>query len=463
MTQGAGPDRAVGDSVRQSDTRPALFVVGAPDDWRQWLRDHAHQAQRALLAQREELRLAGDVGRLAGRLDVHAPHMLDPLLLHGFSAHRAREALRTVDRFVLGWCFDQATMVAEGAGNSPAGRDADFEFGLEALIAGIAAVGEQPLPSALRMRRRAVPIGLRALLRHFRQCADSAFQAGGLAELERRLLLEVFTRRGARSSVLTAVSGVDKAQVSRALRRLGDLGLIRREGIRAPFEATDGGSQRAQDILAVATPLHHAAVAGIDPAALREFQAVVAEMTLGAVRLLDQEEQAAAGLDRDVAGEAEARLREAGAAPQRPGLLLPQLVTLFTYMQRSGAMMIRRLADLASFEWLVLSTIAEAEPLTPARLVASVERDHSQARRTLRRLLETGLIDRPDLPGRLGRMLRMTEQGRTVARRLEDEGWRRDDALYGAIAPDRLERFLAVLDALNENLLACAERGRSNA
>lgn len=452
-----GPGRAASDRADSDDTSGSRAL--AAEDWRDWLRGRAHATQRTLLAQRSMLRLGGNEARpLAGRLEPHSAQMLEPMLRSGFSLHRAREALKTVDRFVLGWCFDQAAVVEQGAGNSPAGRDADFEFGLEALVAGIAAIGQQQPPGTLRMRRRAVSIGLRTLLRHVRQSTDILLQHSGLAELERRLLTEIAGGGITRSAQLIAISGVDKARVSRAIRKLDEEGLIERERVRAPFALSAKGRLLADEFVRITLPLHRGIMAGIDRAELRRFQQVMAGITVGAVRLLDEEEQAASG--KSEPGETLTIETAAASAPDRLELLVPQLSTLFTYLQRSGAMMIRRVSDLANFEWMVLSTIAEAEPLTPSALIEAVERDHSQARRTLRHLIKLGLVDRFSLPGQRSWMLRLTERGRIVARSVEEEGWRRDTILYGAVQPDDLERSLIILDTLAENALAQLERAK---
>lgn len=453
-----GPGRAASDRASSEDQVPGSGAPAA-EDWQDWLRSRAHATQRALLAQRGTLRLGGDPGHLLERVEAHSPDTLGPMLRGGFSLHRAREALQTIDRFVLGWCFDQAAVVEQGAGNSPAGRDADFEFGLEALVAGIAAVGQQQPPGTLRMRRRAVSIGLRTLLRHVRQSTDILLQHSGLAELERRLLTEIAGGSITRSAELIAISGVDKARVSRAIRKLDEEGLIQRERVRAPFALTPKGRTVADEFASISMPLHGGITAGIDRAELRRFQHTMAGITVGAVRLLDEEEQAATG--RSEQGD-QSQAKPGAGAPDRLELLIPQLSTLFTYLQRSGAMMIRRVADLANFEWMVLSTIAEAEPLTPATLIAAVERDHSQARRTLRHLIKLGLVDRFPTPGQRSWMLRLTERGRIVARNVEEEGWRRDTILYGAVQPDELELSLAILETLAGNAIVQLEQAKES-
>jgi DNA-binding MarR family transcriptional regulator len=376
----------------------------------------------------------------------------------GFTGDRARDAILTIDRFVIGWCLDEASVMGRGAANPRPSRDTEFEFGLEILVAGLAAVGQQVPQSALRTRRRSVTMGIWALLRYARQSGESAYASSqDLTELERRLLAEL--RRGivSRSAEMIASSGLDKAQVSRAVRRLDEAGLLFRDGARGPLGLTIEGERVADGFITIGDARNDEIIADIGDDDLADFAALIAQMTASAIKLLEQEQsweapRGQAPQEPLVAGVAVVRSRDDKI------LVLPPLATLYSYMQRSGALMIRRVADMSNFAWLVLSTVAEMGPMTPAALIEMVERDHSQARRTLRHLIELGLVTQFAIPGQRGRMLHPTEKGRGVARRLENEGWSRDTMLYGEIPPERLERFLTVLDKLTRNAMAQVER-----
>lgn len=419
--------------------------------WQDWLRLRAKAMRQSLLDHRDGPRLAADAsGPAAG-----AEEMLAPLQRDGFGADRAREAVLTLDRFVIGWCLDEAARLERGEASPRSAREVKFEFGLEALIAGLAATRDQLPPAALRSRRRAVTMGIWALLRHVRQSALVDYQhLRDLTELERRLVMEIRSGSVSRSADMIAVSGLDKAQVSRAVRRLDEEGLVSREMMRGPLRLTAEGERLAEEVLVIALKRNAEIIAGIDPGDLSDFIALAADMTARAALLLEQEQTLAlpGGATTPVA------MPEAGSGPEQSMWVVPQLITLLAYLQRSGALMIRRVADISNFEWFVMSTVNERGPLTPASLIESVERDHSQARRTLRHLIKLGLVRQFTLPGRRGRMLQLTEEGKASAARLEDEGWQRDTILYGSIEPERLDRFFAVLDILTTNALAQMRR-----
>ena len=67
------------------------------------------------------------------------------------------------------------------------------------------------------------------LLRHLRQSAELTYPRDvGFGELERRLLTEIHSAPALRTSDLIARCGVDKAQVSRAVKALTETGLVAR-------------------------------------------------------------------------------------------------------------------------------------------------------------------------------------------------------------------------------------------
>lgn len=424
--------------------------------WQDWLRLRARSSRGILLRHRDAPRLAAGTHLADGR---SATDGSGPFRGSGFSPERAQDAIQMIDRFAIGWCLEESVSLANGNAIRLSSREAEFEFGLEVLIAGLGAVGPQMPPAALRMRRRMVTMGIWALLRHVRQSSDLAYaRLIDLGELDRRLLMEVHAGTVARSADLIALSGLDKAQVSRAVRRLTAEGLLARDDVRGPFRLTNRGRELGDEFIRIARRQNAELVDRVDAADLDDFSLLVAEMTARAILLLDQEQSLdPSGFDRIAATPSDLG---AIVSPGQNGLVIPPLSTLFSYMQRSGKLMIRRLAGMSNFEWLVMSTIGELGPLTPVKLIASVERDHSQARRTLRWLIEIGLVERYSEAAQRGRLLRLTENGRDVARRLDDEGWRRDTMLFGSFDPERLERFRAVVARLTENALAELERQR---
>jgi DNA-binding MarR family transcriptional regulator len=89
----------------------------------------------------------------------------------------------------------------------------------------------------------------------------------------------------------------------------------------------------------------------------------------------------------------------------------------------SGGVMIcaiayRRETDLSNFAWQVLSQVGEHEPITLARLIDIIGRDKSQVGRTVRRLEQSGLVERRKVRGRRDIELAATADGADVYRRM---------------------------------------------
>lgn len=418
------------------------------ENWQDWLRHGARALRDTLLRYPDAPSLVAGVPYPDRMTDSDREKWLTPLLRGGFHPDRAVDAMAMVAHYTIGWCMEKTATVPHGRIRHESLHNARFEMGLEVLLAGLAQVEKDRPRSTLPTQRRMVAARLWALLRQCRLSADHAYDrvSGGISELDRRLLIEIASGHLTRSTEFAMQTGLDKAQVSRGVRRLRDHGLIRKDMLRSPLMLTDAGVALAQQLVSIARTRHADLITGISQVDLDDFLSLISEMRIQAILLFEQERAMSQGKDyASAAGE------DPYVNDQQPDLLVARLVTLFSYMQRSGALMIRRLTDLSNFEWLLLSTLSEMGPITPARLVSLVERDHSQAQRTLRRLIETGLVRRTALPGQRGRVLELTRKGEEAAALLWEEGLRRDELLYGKIAPHRLEHFLAVLERLNDN------------
>src|SRR5690606_33382361 len=113
------------------------------------------------------------------------------------------------------WLGERRCTISHTARNAATGEDADVE--------------------QLPLRRRLVTARIWTLLTSLRLSAEVDYRREtGMAELDRRLLIAVYTSSTATPLALTAALGHDKGQVSRALKRLEAARLIRREGLRGP-------------------------------------------------------------------------------------------------------------------------------------------------------------------------------------------------------------------------------------
>ena len=117
-----------------------------PGDWRTWLADGARGIRRVALSRRDGARL------LAGATPTRKHPVLDfeamrgRLQSEGFSYREAHQALLSLGRYAMGWA-----MYEQGGPARSRGAQEAFEFGLSAMIAGIAL--KVPAASALRDQR----------------------------------------------------------------------------------------------------------------------------------------------------------------------------------------------------------------------------------------------------------------------------------------------------------------------
>ena len=111
---------------------PSADPAISPGDWPQWLAEGARGIRRAALSRRDGGRiLAGAKPTRAGPLDFAA--MVARLTAAGFSPEDGRAALMALGRYALGWVLDEQI-----ARTGTLATDADFEFGLQAMLGGLA-------------------------------------------------------------------------------------------------------------------------------------------------------------------------------------------------------------------------------------------------------------------------------------------------------------------------------------
>ena len=435
-------DRMAGEMV-QSLWQPPR--AGQP--WEDWLRQNAAGFRAAMLGLRDGARLM--IGRRPAPLDgaAHPDHLLAPLMDGGFSVAAARQVLALTGKFTLGWTLD------EQAAGAP--DDAGFAEALAIVLAGVGTLeraAAEPPP-----RRQVIAGRLRPLLWAARESGDIAYgRTTRLNEIERQILMLLDRGEGRGSAELAALIGKDKAQISRAVSRLLDQALVRREGARTPLQLAAEGARMAAAMRRLGEARHEELVRGIDAAALAALRTVLADVTRRATALFEQEKAIGQG-----AAESDWFHGRQVDLPPDPegGLIVPRLVTLFAYLQRSAALAIKRLLGLTSFEALVLLQVAEHAPLSQQRLIAMLGRDQSQAGKSLKRLIELGLVARKARDGRP--LLVPTAEGRSAHDLLTADEWRRDALLTGHLAPEVLAGFVSTLDLLGRNAQAQVEREQS--
>jgi TetR/AcrR family transcriptional regulator, tetracycline repressor protein len=110
-----------------------------PGQWAAWLAEGARAIRRAANSHRDGARLLAGAKPTQSRA-AEFMTMIARLEGEGFAARDARAALMALGRYALGWVLDEQMARAP-----PAASDADFEFGLSAMVGGLDAVRAQRL------------------------------------------------------------------------------------------------------------------------------------------------------------------------------------------------------------------------------------------------------------------------------------------------------------------------------
>jgi DNA-binding MarR family transcriptional regulator len=286
-----------------------------------------------------------------------------------------------------------------------------------------------------------------------------------LVELDRRILFLLRQLGALAPAGISAATGVDKAQVSRSVKRLLELELVERGQIRSPIALTRKGGSLTDRLLRLSELRNRELTFDVGDDELVEFIAVVETLLDRAVQLYDREREVSGAR-----GQAETDFRAAyGIEERRAGekiavdraRLTSPLFTLMAYFSRSGALTFKRLTGLSNFEAWVLSEISYDPPTDWPRLVAALQRDHSQAGRTVNNLIDQGLVRREGRPGRRHGRFSPTGQGVEVYRVIFEAGRERAEFMLSPLEAERLQRFMTTFDKIRRNAAAQLERERA--
>ena len=432
--------------TQTSETGPAA----SPADWRELLRNYAYRRWSDILAS-----LRGGKP-IASRED----EALIPLL--GALGSQAQEALRIVDRLAMG-----AATEAFAAGEGEASLGSEFASQLGRILEGFApAAPVAPQVRAGEGRPKIFQSELWQVLHKVRESAELSYAREiDLVELDRRILFLLKGRGPLVPAGLSSAIGVDKAQVSRSVKRLLELRMVQRDQIRSPVALTRKGEILAERLLRLAELRNRELSFDVSDGELQEFFAVMEILLDRAVSLYDQERDLAhksGRIDRDheVGHGFEPRRVNEPIVIDRSRIVSP-LLTLSAYFSRSGALAFKRLTGLSNFEAWVLSEIGIKPPTDWSELVRALERDHSQAGRTVNHLIARGLVVREGKPGRRHGSFSPSEEGRRLHDIIIQTGIKRSAFLLEPIPPARLEKFLATFDKIRRNAAAQLERERA--
>jgi len=438
-------------AVAQAMAAQQVARGGAPagGGWRELLQEHGRAMRAAMLSRRDGGLLFAS---LATMPDADPPgiDLTQRLCEAGFSPFDARAAIQLIDRFAGAW------VIAEQAHPTLAEDDTlpDYDGQLETLLAGITVTRAWGGAAA---KHRKFQASLWIFLRNARDSANIAFaRADQINELDRRILLLLQAQGGMTLASVSLANGVDKAQISRAIKRLTQDGLVERAGIRSPLKLSESGRQMAERFVRLAELRNRELSFGIADDQLVDVFGVL-DILLGRAMTLYEEErklaQAAHGMDAEVdfPDHREMDREPGGRLPVDRAYILPPFMTLCSYIMRGGALGYKRKTGLSNFDTWVLVEVSRDPPISWPQLVLALYRDQSQAGRTVKRLMELGLVARSGKPGRRHGFFAPTKEGERVVAIINGMAARRSEYLFQGIPAPQLNNFMAGFDTLARN------------
>ena len=369
----------------------------------------------------------------------------------------AEEAVQIVEAYAIG---------ARALGNSAAGElPPGFEARLAIILNGLVpqpddepveAVAADDAPPVFQSE-------LWQLLTKVRESAELSYAREiALVELDRRILLLLGNVGPLVPAELSSGAGVDKAQVSRSVKRLLEIKMVERTQIRSPVSLTRKGKALADRLSRLAELRNRELTVDIPDGELSAFRQVVETLLERAVSLYEQE--------RALANEEpKSHSRFPVVAQDEPGKpivldrtrIISPLMTLSAYFSRSAALIFKRRTGLSNFETWVLNEIGRDQPIEWNALVDRLDRDHSQAGRTINSLIERALVNRHGRPGRRHGRFTLTEEGERMYEIILDASRQRSAYLMAPLSGDERARFLAIFEKVHRNAAVQLERERA--
>jgi DNA-binding MarR family transcriptional regulator len=380
----------------------------------------------------------------------------------------AREALGEQAEVVRA-IVEQLAFGAAAAGGPARDMTAALDAQLSLILEGVAPRLRRSVPAnsaASHGRPHLFQSDLWQLLHKVRESSELSFAREiELVELDRRMLFFLRRHGSLTPAGISAATGVDKAQVSRAIKRLLELEMIERGQIRSPMTLTSKGASLTDRLARLAELRNRELTLDVGDGELVEFVGAVEILLDRAVQLYDNERELSGAR-----GQNETDIRAAfGFEERRVGekivvdraRLVSPLFTLMSYFSRSGALTFKRLTGLSNFEAWVLSEISYDPPTDWPRLVSALQRDHSQAGRTVNSLIEQGLVRREGQPGRRHGKFSPTDRGLELYQVIFETGQKRAEFLLAPLPADQLARFMATFDKIRRNAALQLERERT--
>ena len=286
----------------------------------------------------------------------------------------------------------------------------------------------------------------------------------GYKEIHRHLIMMIGLGGGLSSQEIVAITGHEKAQVSRAIKPLEQQGLIARERLRAKLMLLAPGRKIFERITAISKVRDGLLIAGIASDDLQRFSQLAEQLKLQAADIYAEERRLSveAGAISPGSPSATAPAWPGGSEPQPPpNLITPRLLGLVAYIKRAAMLGCQRTHGLSNFQWHVLALIGAHKGMPLAQLILAIGRDKSQVGRTVLHLEELGLIERSRPTRRREIMLQLSERGGVVFAAMYEMAAKREELLWAGHHPADRAFFASIVDRLKENAraMAAAEKG----
>jgi len=281
----------------------------------------------------------------------------------------------------------------------------------------------------------------------------------GYKEIHRHLIMMIGISNGLSSQEIVAITGHEKAQVSRAIKPLEQEGLIERERLRAKLTLLPPGRQIFDRITIISRARDGTLVTGIDPSDLKRFAALTDALKHQAAQIYLEERQLSmeTGAISPCSSPTGPMAWPDGRAPQPPAnLITPRLLGLVAYLKRAAMLACQRTHGLSHFQWHVLALIGHYETFPLAQLILRIGRDKSQVGRTVLHLEQAGLIERFRPTRRRDIMLQPTERGAVVYQAMYEIAAEREEALWAGHEPTDRVFYASIVDTLMVNAAAMA-------
>jgi len=371
----------------------------------------------------------------------------------------ADEAVSMIETFTLG----ALARAKRGGASPPAEPPEEFRLQLRLILNGL----EPSVQEVDEDEGQGTPLIFQSelwqVLHKMRESAELSYaREVDLVEIDRRILFLLRSKGALVPAELSGAVGVDKAQVSRSVKRLLELRMVEREQIRSPVTSTRKGEHLADRLLRLADLRNRELIFDIADTELEQFFATIEILLKRAVTLYEQERASSGGRASAEPGSLTLADRK-GDEPiilDRARIMSP-LLTLSAYFSRSGALAFKRRTGLSNFEAWVLNEIGRAAPIDWPSLTSALQRDHSQAGRTVKALMDRGLIAREGRPGRRHGRFFPSPEGQRLFDIIQETSVERSGFLMAPLGEEQRTRFLATFDKLRRNAEAQLERERA--